>query len=254
VLPGWPVPPANVTTGGLNAGVFALGASVVVIVAACWEASQAETRNEMVPPGVTLVAEAETVTAGFAGTGEPLSLSLSLPVGDGDGARQVGDGDGDGDELCQPSPLRRCEEAAEVPDELAPCTDHLSATGPDADADADDTAADADTAADDAAVGAGVAEADGAMARTKAVAPLKLTKRPVARTSVAGRARLDCMNIPSIDAVRAESMVYEAFVAVGRADCAKLRISPGCPTFRRWGPRSGACRRARPPARRRWLR
>jgi hypothetical protein len=40
------------------------------------------------------------------------------------------------------------------------------------------------------AVGDGVAEADGAMPRTKTVTPLKLASRPVAMTSVVGRARL----------------------------------------------------------------
>jgi hypothetical protein len=92
VLAGWHVQPAIVNFGGLNAGVFALGVRVVAISPASQEAADAEIPNKMVPPGGTLVAEAETVTAGLVGVSVPWTVD-GVDVG----ARLVAEGDGRGE-------------------------------------------------------------------------------------------------------------------------------------------------------------
>jgi hypothetical protein len=76
-----------VNTGGLNIGLAALGVSVLTTVPASEEAAEAEMRNRIVPPGGTLVADAETVTAGVA------AVSVCIrPVGAGLGVDGAGDG------------------------------------------------------------------------------------------------------------------------------------------------------------------
>jgi hypothetical protein len=103
-LPGWHVQLPTVNTGGLNAGVFALGVSIVVIVPCSAEADWAEIQYRTVPPGGTLPAAARTVTAGLVGLVGLVGLDVPVAVGVGRGEGEA-DGedepDGEGEELCR---------------------------------------------------------------------------------------------------------------------------------------------------------
>ena len=275
--PGSPEPPAIVNTGGLKVGVSALGVSVVVISPSSAAGADAAIWNEMVPPGATVVLEAETVTVGLVTV--PVPVPVPVPVSVGVGLAEAVDGDGEGrcrwpllcpedqtgelavepasgpdDEFplgrddASPSPLDPDDAGPLGPDD-APGLDGVAGAddvagldagvldasvgagvaGLDAavldapvDDDDDDGDDDDDDDDDDDATngdGGGVAETDGATARTMAVTPLKLTTRPAARMSVTGRERVNRINIPSIDAVPAEIVLYGVFVAFGPADC-----------------------------------
>jgi hypothetical protein len=178
------VQPAIVNSGGLNAGVFALGVKVVAISPASQEAADAEIRKRMVPPGGTLVADAETVTAGLVGA--------PVPSGDdvGFGAGLVVEDDGLGEEPWWLPAPREGDEATGPPVPLAVGADGLTSVG------LDDAAGLDGAAGLDAPDGDGVADADDATARTMLVRPLKMRKKPVARISVAGRTCLDRMERP----------------------------------------------------------
>jgi len=218
-LPGWHVQLPAVNTGGLNAGVFALGVSIVVTVPCSAEADRAEIQYRTVPPAGTLATEAKTVTAGFVGLGVPVLVAVGVGVAEDE---PDGEADGAGEDWCRWPPPRPGDEAPGLPvppaaGAVGPVVAGLDAagldaavvgddvTGPDGsgldgaagkdgagleDGEVDDAPGWPDTGVLADAVGDGVAEADGAMPRTKTVTPLKLASRPVAMTSVVGRARL----------------------------------------------------------------
>ena len=73
----------TVNAGGLNAGVFAPGVRVVVIVPPSDEVDHAEIRNRMVPPACTLVADAETATLGFVAVAVAVAVGVGVGVGVG---------------------------------------------------------------------------------------------------------------------------------------------------------------------------
>ena len=165
---------STVNAGWLNAGVFAPGVRVVAIVPFSDEVDHAEIRNSRVPPGCTLVADAATLTEGAVG--------VAVAVGVGVGVGVVAEGDG---EALGP--------AAGLPGALAVGAADVDAAGVDA-------AAVLDAAGVLAApVPDGVAEADGVVAAMAVpVMPLEITKRPVARPSVTGRACGDRMRTPCL--------------------------------------------------------
>jgi hypothetical protein len=209
----------------------------------------------MVPPGATVVLEAETVTVGLVAV--PVPVPAPVPVSVGVGLAEAVD---EGEGRCRWPLLCPGDQAGELPVARAVGPDDEFPLGPDdapgldgvgrADGvagldagvlavpvgddvaglgaavlavpvgddgdDGDDGDADDDATSGD---GGGVAETDGATARTMAATPLKLTTRPVARISVTGRERVNRINIPSIDAVSAEIVLYGVFVAFGPADC-----------------------------------
>ena len=88
-LAGLPRQLPAVNTGELNAGPSAPSVSVVARLPSAADVDQAVIRNEIVPPGSTLVADAETITRGWAGAG------VGLPVGVGVGLVVEGDGEGE---------------------------------------------------------------------------------------------------------------------------------------------------------------
>jgi hypothetical protein len=189
---------STVNTGWLNAGVLAPGVRVVAIVPFSDEVDQAEIRNRMVPPGCTLFAEAVTVTEGFVGVGVGVGVGLGVGVGVG----LVAEGDGEGEELGEAAGLLVAGE-----DVLAAGLDDgvglLDAAGLDAAVAVLDAAGLLDAAgALDAPVLDGVTEADGVVAAMAVpVMPPEITKRPVARPSVSGRACGDRMRTTCLCAV-----------------------------------------------------
>ena len=176
---------STVKTGLLNAGVFAPGVSVVPIVPPSAEADQAEILNSTVPPGRTLLADAVTASEGFVGAGVlvPVGVGVALVDGVGDVAL-VAVGLGLGAAVGE-------EGFTAVGVGEAASEEGFWADG------VGDAAAVLDVAGvADALVADGVAVAVGVAARAVPVTPLEITKRPVARPSVTGRACADRMRHP----------------------------------------------------------
>ena len=84
VLVGLLVQLSTVKTELLNAGLFAPGVSVVVIVPSSAEVDQAEILNRTVLPGCTLLADAVTASVGFVGICVEGSVGVALADGLGD--------------------------------------------------------------------------------------------------------------------------------------------------------------------------
>ena len=172
---------STVKTGLLNAGVFAPGVSVVPIVPPSAEADQAEILNSTVLPGRTLLADAVTASEGFVGAG------VLVPVGVGVGVGVVlVDGVGDVALVAVGLGL-----GAAVGEDDFTAVGVAEATGEEGirAAGVGDAAAVLDGAGvADALVADGVDVAVGVAARAVPVTPLEITKRPVARPSVTGRA------------------------------------------------------------------
>jgi hypothetical protein len=178
---------STVKTGLLNAGAFAPGVSVVPIVPPSAEADQAEILNSTVPPGCTLLADAVTVSEGFVGAGvlDPVGVGVVLVDGVGDVALMavgLGLGAAVGE-----------EDFTAVGVGEAASEEGIRADG------VGDAAAVLDGAGvADALVADGVGVAVGVAARAVPVTPVEITKRPVARPSVTGRACADRMRTPCL--------------------------------------------------------
>ncbi len=195
----------------LNAGVFAPGVSVVAIVPPSAEVDQAVILNRTVLPGCTLVADAATASEGFVGAGVPVpvgvgfgvgvaladgvdvalavvELGLGSTVGEEDfGAAGVSEAAGEEDFTVGVGEAAGEEDfvAAAVGDAAAV----LGATG----------VADGARVADALVLdGVGVAVGVAARAVPATPTPLEITKRPVARPSVTGRACADRMRTPCL--------------------------------------------------------
>ena len=182
---------STVKTGLLNAGVFAPGVSVVPIVPPSAEADQAEILNSTVLPGCTLLADAVTASEGFVGAG----VLVPVGVGVGVGAVLV---DGVGDVALVAVGLGL---GAAVGEEDFTAVGVGEAAGEEVSraAGVGDAAAVLDGAGvADALVADGVGVAVGVAARAVPVTPLEITKRPVARPSVTGRACADRMRTPCL--------------------------------------------------------
>jgi hypothetical protein len=204
-----------VSTGGLNAGVATLGVSVVVTwpvpgPAASGPAAVAEIRNRIVPPGDTLVADAETVTAGVAAW-----CGLIRPVAEGLGV--VGAGEG---RWWWPVLLDHGEEGAGLGVPLA--VGAAGSVGSVGGLDGAAAGVDGD--------GDGVTAADDATAMTMTVTPPKMRKKPVARISVTGRARMNRMGTPVIwhrvgrdRALRGIRHIWGHGLALGATNCERVR-------------------------------
>ena len=178
---------STVKTGLLNAGVFAPGVSVVPIVPPSAEADQAEILNSTVLPGCTLLADAVTASKGFVGAGVlvPVGVGVALVDGVGDVAL-VAVGLGLGAAVGE-------EDFTAVGVGAAASEEGSRAAG------VGDAAAVLDGAGvADALVADGVGVAVGVAARAVPVTPLEITKRPVARPSVTGRACADRMRTPCL--------------------------------------------------------
>ena len=177
---------STVKTGLLNAGVFAPGVSVVPIVPTSAEVDQAEILNSTVLPGCTLLADAVTASEGFVGAGVlvPVGVGVALADGVGDVAL-VAVGLGSGSVVGEDFTADGVGEAAGE--------EGFGAAG------VGDAAAVLDGAGvADALVADGVGVAVGVAARAVPVTPLEITKRPVARPSVTGRACADRMRTPCL--------------------------------------------------------
>jgi hypothetical protein len=191
VLVGLLVQLSTVKTGLLNAGVFAPGVSVVAIVPPSAEPDQAEILNSTVLPGCTLLADAVTASEGFVGAGVLVPVGVGVGVGvalvDGVGdvalvAVELGLGSAAGEEDF--TAVGVGEAAGEEDFEAAGVGDAAAVL---------DAAGVADAlVADAAGVAVGVA------AIAVPVTPLEITKRPVARPSVTGRACADRMRTPCL--------------------------------------------------------
>lgn len=186
----WQLPAVN--TGELNAGPSAPSVSVVAMLPSAAAVDQAVIRNEIVPPGGTLVAEAETITRGWAGAGVGLptgvGAEVGLPVGVGVGL--VVEGDGEGEAWDQEAVGRSVALGAGV--DVAGGVDVLRGVdlaGGVAEAGRVKVAegVGATPRALGVAEGDGAAEAGGVGVRTMPVTPAEMTRRPVARPSVIGR-------------------------------------------------------------------
>jgi hypothetical protein len=197
VLVGLLVQLSTVNTGWLNAGVFAPGVRVVAIAPFSDEVDHAEIRNRMVPPGCTLFADAETVTAGFVGVGVVVGVGVGLVV----------EGDGEGDAGGEAAGLFVALAAGVAPWGLENTAGPVEAAGLFVALAAgvaawglENTAGAVEAAGLFVALAAGVvAEADGvAAAMAVPVMPLEMTKRPVARPSVTGLACGDRMKTPCL--------------------------------------------------------
>ena len=175
----------TVKTGLLNAGVFAPGVSVVAIVPPSAEVDQAEILNRTVLPGCTLLADAVTASEGFDGAGVPVPLEVGVGLALADG---VGDAALVGVEPCVGSAVGEEDFVAAGVDEAAGEEDFVAAGVGDAAA-----VLDATGVAD-----ASVLDGVGVAARAVPAAPLEITKRPVARPSVTGRACADRMRTPCL--------------------------------------------------------
>ena len=182
---------STVKTGLLNAGVFAPGVSVVPIVPPSAEADQAEILNSTVLPGRTLLADAVTASEGFVGAGVLVPVGVGVGVGvalvDGVGdVALVAVGLGLGAAVGE-------EDFTAVGVGEAAGEEGIRAAG------VGDAAAVLDGAGvADALVADGVGVAVGVAARAVPVTPLEITKRPVARPSVTGRACADRMRTPCL--------------------------------------------------------
>jgi hypothetical protein len=187
---------STVKTGSLNAGVFAPGVSVVTIVPPSAEADQAEILNSTVLPGCTLLADAVTASEGFDGAGVPVPLEVGVGLALADG---VGDAALVGVEPCVGSAVGEEDFVAAGVDEAAGEEDFVAAGVGDAAAVLDATEVADGAGAADALALDGVAVAVGVVAaRAVPATPLEITKRPVARPSVTGRACADRMRTPCL--------------------------------------------------------
>jgi hypothetical protein len=178
---------STVKTGLLNAGVFAPGVSVVLIVPPSAEADQAEILNSTVLPGCTLLADAVTASEGFVGAGVlvPVGVGVALVDGVGDVAL-VAVGLGLGVAVGE-------EDFTAVGVGEAASEEGIRAAGV-----GDAAAVLGGAGVADALVADGVGVAVGVAARAVPVTPLEITKRPVARPSVTGRACADRMRTPCL--------------------------------------------------------
>jgi hypothetical protein len=178
---------STVKTGLLNAGVFAPGVSVVLIVPPSAEADQAEILNSTVLPGCTLLADAVTASEGFvvAGVLVPVGVGVALVDGVGDVAL-VAVGLGLGVAVGE-------EDFTAVGVGEAAREEGIRAAGV-----GDAAAVLGGAGVADALVADGVGVAVGVAARAVPVTPLEITKRPVARPSVTGRACADRMRTPCL--------------------------------------------------------
>lgn len=248
--------PATVSTGRLNAGVATLGVSVVATWPASESAADAEIRNRIVPPGATLIADAETVTAGVAAW-----CVVIRPVAEGLGAGVAGEvlwwwlvlhhvEEGAG--LAVPLAVGAADAVGSVAgvDGVAAGLDGVTgaddAAGP-GDAGVDGAAGWLDTAAPGAGApgrpddgdeadgdgdgdGDGATAADDATAMTMTVTPPKMRKKPVARISVTGRARMNRMRTPVSwhrvgrdRALRGIRHIWGHGLALGATNCERAR-------------------------------
>ena len=187
---------STVKTGLLKAGVFAPGVSVVTIVPPSAEADQAEILNSTVLPGCTLLADAVTASEGFDGAGVPVPLEVGVGVALAD---EVGDAALVGVEPCVGSAAGEEDFVAAGVDEAAGGEDFVAAGVGDAAAMLDATEVADGAGVADASALDGVAVAVGVVAaRAVPATPLEITKRPVARPSVTGRAYADRMRTPCL--------------------------------------------------------
>ncbi len=197
---------STVKTGLPNAGLFAPGVSVVAIAASSAELDQAEILNRTVLPGCTVLADAVTASEGFVGVsagGGSVGVALADGSGDVIGVpAELGVGSAGGEEAFGAA---RVGEAAEDEDfgaagvgEAAEGEDFGAAEVDDAAEVLNATGVADGAAVADALVLDGVGVAVGVAPRAVPVAPLKITKRPVARPSVTGRACADRMRTPCL--------------------------------------------------------
>jgi hypothetical protein len=196
-LAGLPRQLPAVNTGELKAGPSAPRVSVVATLPSAADVDQAVIRKEIVPPGGTLVAEAETITRGWPGAGVGRPAGVGVPVGVGVGL--VVEGDGEGDAWDQGALERSVALGAGV--DVAGEVDALCGVGVSGgvgDTGRVKVADGVDVAPGvlGVAEGDGAAEADGAGVKTMPVTPAEMTKRPVARPSVIGRRYGDRMGHP----------------------------------------------------------
>jgi hypothetical protein len=186
-LAGLPRQLPAVNTGELNAGPSAPSVSVVAMLPSAAAVDQAVIRNEIVPPGGTLAAEAETITRGWPAAG--VGVEVGLPVGVGAGLVVEGDGDA-WDQGAREWPVTLgagLDVAGEV--DVLGGVDVSGGVGDAGRVEAAD-GVDVTDGADEvlgAAEGDDAAEAGGAAVSTMPVTPAEMTKRPVARPSVIGR-------------------------------------------------------------------
>ena len=185
----------TVKTGLLNAGAFAPGVSVVAIVPPSAELDQAEILNRTVLPGCTLLADAVTASEGFVGAGVLLPVGVGVGVALADGVGDValvtvgfGLGSAVGEE--DVTAVGVGEAAAEEDFRAAGAGDAAAVLEATRVADAAGVA--------DASVLDAVGVAVGVAAMAVPAAPLEITKRPVARPSVTGRACADRMRTPCL--------------------------------------------------------
>jgi len=197
VLVGLLVQLSTLKTGLLNAGVFAPGVSVVAIVPPSAEVDQAEILNSTVLPGCTLFADAVTASEGFVGAG------VLVPVGAGVGVG-VALVDGVGDVALVALGLGLGSAVGEEAfvtvgvGEAAGEEDFSAAGVGDAAAVLDTTGVADGARVADASVLDGVGVAVEVAAMAVPATPLEITKRPVARPSVTGRAYADRMRTPCL--------------------------------------------------------
>jgi hypothetical protein len=182
---------STVKTGLLNAGVFAPGVSVVPIVPPSAEADQAEILNSTVLPGCTLLADAVTASEGFVGAG----VLVPVGVGVGVGVALV---DGVGDVALVAGGLGLGAAVGEEDFTAGGVGEAASEEGIRAVGVGDGAAVLDGAGVVDALVADGVGVAVGVAARAVPVTPLEITKRPVARPSVTGRACADRMRTPCL--------------------------------------------------------
>ena len=191
VVVGLLVQVSTVKTGLLNAGVFAPGVSVVPIVPPSAEADQAEILNSTVPPGCTLLADAVTASEGFVGAGVPVPVGVGVGVG----AVLV---DGVGDVALVTVGLGLGAAVGEEDFTAVGVGETAGEEVSRADGVGDAGAVLDGAGVADALVADGVGVAVGVAPRAVPVTPLEITKRPVARPSVTGRACADRMRTPCL--------------------------------------------------------
>jgi hypothetical protein len=187
----WQLPAVN--TGELNAGPSAPSVSVVARLPSAAEVDQAVIRNRMVPPGGTLVADAETITRGWARAGRPVGegVAVGRPAGVGVGLVAEGeawdhgaagrsvalaagvDVSGGVNVLCGVDVAGGVDDSGRV--------DTVGGVG------VAPGVLGAAPGVVGVAEGDGAAEAGGPGVKTMPVTPAEMTKRPVARPSVIGR-------------------------------------------------------------------
>ncbi len=195
---------STVKMGLLNAGVFAPGVSVVAIVPSSAEVDQAEILNSTVLPGCTLLADAVTASEGFVGVcvGGGGGVVLADGLGVGWVAVGLGVGSATGVEDFGAAGVGEVAEEADFAaagvGEAAGAEDSTAAEVGDAAAVRDATEVADGAAVTDALVLDGVGVAVGVAAWATPATPLEITKKPVARPNVTGRACADRMRTPCL--------------------------------------------------------